>query len=128
MLNAGQVEQLRGRKTDVADSRWLERVGQFGLGRPSFIPSQQFRDLRSVSRHRRSLVAQPSRVRNRVQKVLDRSGVRIGAVLSDVFGANGRRVVEGLVGGLDREVILASLADMSAGRSTSSSDLALRAS
>ena len=82
---------------------------QFGLGRPSFIPSRQFRDLRSVSRHRRSLVAQRSRVRNQVQKVLDRSGVRIGAVLSDIFGANGRRVLDGLVSRLDPEVILASL-------------------
>ncbi len=109
LLNARQVKQLRGRKTDVEDSRWLARVCQFGLGRPSFIPSRQFRDLRCVSRHRRSLVAQRSRVRNRVQKVLDRSGVRIGAVLSDIFGANGRRVLDGLVGRLDREVILASL-------------------
>ena len=73
------------------------------------LPSRQFRDLRCVSRHRRSLVAQRSRVRNRVQKVLDRSGVRIGAVLSDIFGANGRRVLDGLVDRLDREVILASL-------------------
>lgn len=60
-----------------------------------------------------------SRVRNRVQKVLDRSGVRIGAVLSDVFGANGRRVLDGLIGGLDREGILASLSGH-ASRSTSS--------
>ena len=82
---------------------------QFGLGRTSFIPSGQFRDLWCVSRHRRSLVAQRSRVRNQVQKVLDRSGIRIGAVLTDIFGANGRRVLDGLVGGLDRGVILASL-------------------
>ena len=109
LLYARQVKQLRGRKTDVNDSRWLARVCQFGLGRPSFIPSRQFRDLRCVSRHRRSLVAQRSRVRNQVQKVLDRSGVRIGAVLSDIFGANGRRVLDGLVNRRHREVILASL-------------------
>ena len=76
---------------------------------PPSIPSLQFRDLRCISRHRRSLVAQRSRIRNQVQKVLDRSGVRIGAVLTDIFGANGRRVLDGLVGGLDRKVILASL-------------------
>ena len=40
LLNPGQVKQLRGRKTDVEDSRWLARVCQFGLERPSFIPSQ----------------------------------------------------------------------------------------
>ena len=91
MLHAQHVKQLRGRKTDVEDSRWLARVCQFGLGRPSFVPDQQFRDLRSLSRHRRKLIARRSQVRNQAQKVIDRGGVRIGVVLSDIFGANGRR-------------------------------------
>lgn len=109
LLHAQHVKQLRGRKTDVEDSRWLARVCQFGLGRPSFVPSRQFRDLRCLSRHRRTLVTQRSRVRNQVQKVLDRSGVRIGGVLTDIFGMNGRRILDGLVDRLAREVILASL-------------------
>ena len=109
LLNAQQVKQLRGRKTDIEDSRWLARVCQFGLGRPSFVPSQTFRDLRSLSRHRRSLVAQRSRVRNQAQKVIDRAGVRIGTVLTDIFGANGRRILDGLVDRRDRADILASL-------------------
>ena len=109
LLHAQHVKQLRGRKTDVEDSRWLARVCQFGLGRQSFVPSQQFRDLRCLSRHRRKLVAQRSRVRNQVQKVLDRSGVRIGGVLTDIFGANGRRILDGLVERRDRKVILAAL-------------------
>ena len=76
---------------------WLARVCQFGLGRPSFVPSQQFRDLRALSRDRRKLVARRSQVRNQVQKVIDRGGVRIGTVLSDIFGRNGRRILGGLV-------------------------------
>ena len=68
LLHAQHVKQLRGRKTDVEDSRWLARVCQFGLGRPSFVPDQQFRDLRSLSRHRRKLVARRSQVRNQAQK------------------------------------------------------------
>ena len=109
LLNAQQVKQLRGRKTDVEDSRWLARVCQFGLGRPSFVPSQPFRDLRTLSRHRRTLVARRSQVRNHVQKVIDRAGVRIGAVLTDIFGTNGRRILDGLVGRLPHPDILASL-------------------
>ena len=38
LLNARDVKQLRGRKTDIEDTRWLARVCQFGLGRPSFVP------------------------------------------------------------------------------------------
>ena len=96
LLNAQQVKQLRGRKTDVEDSRWLARVCQFGLGRPSFVPSPPFRDLRTLSRHRRTLVARRSQVRNQAQKVIDRAGVRIGAVLTDIFGTNGRRILDAL--------------------------------
>ena len=109
LLHAQHVKQLRGRKTDVEDSRWLARVCQFGLGRPSFVPSQQFRDLRVLSRHRRKLVARRSQVRNQTQKVLDRAGVRIGVALTDIFGKNGRRILDGLVNRLHPIEILASL-------------------
>ena len=109
LLNAQHVKQLRGRKTDVEDSRRPARVCRFGLGRPGFVPSAAFRDLRSLSRHRRALVSRRSRIRNQAQKILDRSGVRIGGVLSDVFGMNGRRILDGLLARRDPADILASL-------------------
>ena len=109
LLQAQHVRQLRGRKTDIEDSRWLARVCQFGLGRPSFVPDEVLCDLRNLVRHRRTLVGQRSRVRNRVQKVLDRSGIRIGGVLSDIFGLNGRRILDGLVARRPRTEILDSL-------------------
>ena len=101
--------QLKGRKTDVADSVWLARVCQFGLATASHVPPKAFREMRVLARYRRTLIGQRSRVRNRVQKVLDRSGVRVGSVLSDVFGRNGRRILDGLAKGLDHGAILASL-------------------
>ena len=109
LVNARQVKQLKGRKSDVADSVWLARVCQFGLATPSHVPPKAFRELRVLTRYRRTLIGQRSRVRNRVQKVLDRSGVRVGGVLSDVFGTNGRRILHGLAQGLDHDAILASL-------------------
>ena len=109
LVNAHQVKQLKGRKSDVADSVWLARVCQFALASPSYVPPKAFRELRVLTRYRRTLISQRSRVRNRVQKVLDRRGAHVGGVLSDVFGRNGRRILDGLVAGLDREAILASL-------------------
>ena len=109
LVNARQVKQLKGRKTDVADSVWLARVCQFGLASPSHVPPKAFREMRALTRYRRTLIGQRSRVRNRTQKVLDRSGVRIGGVLSDIFGMNGRRVLDGLAEGLEPDAILASL-------------------
>ena len=109
LLHAQQVKQLRGRKTDIEDSRWLARVCQFGLGTPRFVPARELRELRALSRYRRTLVGQRSRVRNRVGKVVDRSGARVGGVITDIFGVNGRRILDGLVQRLDRQTILDSL-------------------
>ena len=109
LVNAQQVKQLKGRKTDVADSVWLARVCQFGLASASHVPPKAFREARVLTRYRRTLVGQRSRVRNRVHKILDRSGVRVGGVLSDIFGTNGRRVVDGLAEGVEPGAILASL-------------------
>ena len=109
LLNARQVKQLRGRKTDVEDSRWLARVCQFGLGTPSFVPPRAFRELRVLCRYRNTLVGQRSRARNRVAKVIDRGGVRVGGVLSDIFGRNGRAILDGLAAGDDPDAILGAL-------------------
>ena len=109
LLHAQHVKQLRGRKTDVEDSRWLARVCQFGLGRPSVVPDRQFHALRSLNRHRRTLVEERARVRNRAQKTIDRAGIRIGGIISDVFGVNGRIMLDGLVAGDSREDILSRL-------------------
>ena len=108
-MNAKHVKRLPGNKTDRMDSRWLGRVCQFGLARSSYVPAREFRELRLLRRHRRGLVQDRSRVRNRLQKVLDRSGARIGGVLTDVFGCNGRRIREGLAAGPSPERILATL-------------------
>lgn len=109
LLHAWHVKQLRGRKTDIGDSRWLARVCQLGLCQPSFVPPARFRELRPLARHRRSLAQQRSRTRNRAQKVIDRAGARVGGVLSDAFGMNGRRILDGLAAGVAEEEILASL-------------------
>ena len=109
LVHAQHVKQIKGRKTDIEDSTWLARICQFGLGSPSMIPSARFRSLRKISRLRRQLVRDRARLRNRVHKVLDGAGMRIGGVLSDVFGLNGLRILEGLAAGRSAEAILGSL-------------------
>lgn len=109
LVNAHQVKQLKGKKTDVADSIWLARVCQFGLGTPSMIPPRTFREVRNLSRHRRRLTELAAAVRNRVHKVLDRSGCRIGGILSDIFGKNGRLIMDGLLAELSATAIINSL-------------------
>lgn len=109
LLNARQVKQIRGKKTDVSDSLWLARICQFGLALPSHVPPRRFRELRQLTRFHRKLAAERSRNRNRVHKTLDYDGLRLGGILSDIFGVNGRRILDGLVAGHPPGVILAGL-------------------
>ena len=109
LLHAQHVKQIRGKKTDTNDSLWLARICQFGLALPSYVPPRLFRQLRQLTRYRRKLVAERSRNRNRVHKTLDHDGLRLGGILSDIFGANGRRILDGLVAGRPPDAILAGL-------------------
>ena len=70
LLHAQHVKQIRGRKTDIADSIWLARICQFGLCTPSLVLPADFRELRQVSRLRRQIVGERSRARNRTHKIL----------------------------------------------------------
>ena len=106
LVHAQHVKQLKGRKTDIADSVWLARICQFGLCRASLVPPPHFRALRKVSRLRRQVVRERARMRNRIHKILDAAGVRGGGVLSDLFGANGMRILKGLDRGLNAQDIL----------------------
>ena len=109
LVHAQHVKQLKGRKTDIADSVWLARICQFGLCTPSFVPPAAFRDLRKVSRQRRKVVGLRATLRTRTHHILDSAGLRVGGVLSDLFGANGRRILDGLAAGHSRADILAAL-------------------
>ena len=98
------------RKTDIADSVWLSRICQFGLANPSLVLPKTFRDLRGLSRYRRTLIEQRAQKQVRIQKVLDRNGIRIGGILSRItHSVNGRRMIEGLVAGASPETILSGL-------------------
>lgn len=97
LANPEQVKALRGKKTDPKDSRWLAGLLRHGLVEPSFIPPRDIRDLRDLTRRRRILIGDGTAERNRVQKTLEDANVKIGDVLSDVFGVSGQAMLEGLL-------------------------------
>jgi transposase len=83
LANPEQVKALRGKKTDPNDSRWLASLLRHGLVQGSFIPPRDIRELRDLTRRRRTLVGDGAAERNRVQKVLEDANVKLGNVLSD---------------------------------------------
>jgi len=99
VVNAHFIKHVPGRKTDMADSEWLAVLARFGLVRGSFIPPQDLRELRLVSRYRRKLSAMLTSEANRLHKILDDGGIKLGAVVSDVKGVSARAMVKGLIEG-----------------------------
>lgn len=99
VVNAHFVKHVPGRKTDMSDSQWLAVLARFGLVRGSFIPPQDLRELRMVSRYRRKLNTMRASEINRLHKILDDGGIKLGGVVSDINGVSARAMVAGLIEG-----------------------------
>lgn len=100
VVNAHHVKNVPGRKTDILDSEWLAQLGRYGLVRPSFIPPKDLRELRLVSRYRRKLQANLAAETNRLHKLLDDAGIKLGGLVADINGQAARAMVDGLIDGL----------------------------
>ena len=107
VVNAFHVKNVPGRKTDVSDSEWLAQLARFGLLRGSFIPPKDLRELRVVSRYRRKLTATLAGEKNRLHKLLDDAGIKLGGVVADIDGVYARKMVEGLIEGRTPEQLSA---------------------
>jgi hypothetical protein len=91
VVNAQHVKAVPGRKTDVKDAEWLAELLQYGLVRPSYIPSQAQRELRELVRYRKSLVQERAAEVNRIQKVLEGGNIKLASVARDIMGVSGAR-------------------------------------
>lgn len=99
LVNARHVKNVPGRKTDVKDSEWLAELARCGLLRASFIPPRDLRELRFITRYRRKLVGYLVGEKNRLNKLLDGCGIRLGCVVSDINGVSAQRIINALIAG-----------------------------
>lgn len=110
VVNAAHVKAVPGRKTDVKDSQWLAQLLECGLLRGSFIPPENVRRLRDLTRYRTKLTQERSREKQRLLKTLEQGGIKLDSVASDTFGVSGRLMLQALVAGERSPVVLADLA------------------
>lgn len=110
LVNARHVKTVPGRKTDVKDAEWLAQLMQHGLLRGSFVPTREQRELRELTRYRRSLINERADEVNRLQKVLEGGNIKLGDVASDVMGKSGRAMLKAIVAGETDPETLASFA------------------
>ena len=113
LCNAAHVKNVPGRKTDVADSQWLCRLLEFGLLRASFVPPKAVRELRELTRRRKTLVRDRAREANRLHKTLEDTGIKLDCVASDILGVSGRLMLDALLAGQRDPDALAQLAKAS---------------
>lgn len=124
LVNARYFQNVPGRKTDVSDCQWLQRLHSAGLLRGSFRPAQEVCVLRSLTRHRDNLIQLASTHVLHMQKALDQMNVQLHHVLSDITGLSGLAILDAILAGERDPHLLARLRD---GRVKASEEMIVQA-
>jgi transposase len=99
LINARQAKNVPGRKTDVLDCQWLQRLHTYGLLSGSFRPDDAICVLRSYWRHRTTLISYISSHVQHMQKALTQMNVQLHKVISDITGVTGMRIIRAILTG-----------------------------
>jgi transposase len=110
LLNARHMHAVPGRKTDMIDAEWICDLVAHGLVRPSFVPPAPIRRLRDLTRRRTILLADRTREKQRMEKLLEDAGVKLSVFVTDIFGRSGRAMIDALIRGERDGTVLAELA------------------
>ncbi|MBC7908753.1 MAG: IS110 family transposase [Rhodospirillaceae bacterium] len=111
VVNARDAKHVPGRKTDVSDAQWLQRLHAFGLLRASFRPQGDIAALRAYLRQRERLLDYAAAHIQHMQKALTQMNLQIHHIVADITGVTGRRILRGLVAGERDPDVLAAFRD-----------------
>ena len=111
LVNARQLRNVPGRKTDMQDCQWLQLLHSCGLLRGSFRPGESICRLRSLHRQRCNLIEQRSRTVQWIQKSLDQMNVQVHRAVTDITGKTGMLIVRAIVDGERDPLKLAAFRD-----------------
>lgn len=99
LANPAHIRNVPGRKSDLNDAHWIADLLAHGLIRSSFVPPGPILELRDLTRTRKQLMREAAQHKQRIQKVLEDANVKLAAVVSDIGGESGRRILKALVAG-----------------------------
>jgi transposase len=111
LVNSQHVKHVPGRKSDVADCRWLQFLHSVGLLRSSFRPEDAICRVRSLLRHRDGLVEMAGEHIQHMQKALTQMNLQLHHVLSDLTGKSGMAILDAILAGERDPQVLANLRD-----------------
>ena len=107
LVNARHVKNVPGRKSDVSDCQWIQRLHTVGLLRGSFRPTAEITAIRTLLRHRDTLVEGAAACLQRMQKALTLMNLQLHNVISDVTGVTGMLILRDSVAGMTDPAVLA---------------------
>lgn len=99
LVDARQVKYVPGRKSDVQDCQWLQRLMSYGLLRAAFHPAGAICTIRAIVRQREALLRQQASWVQRMQKALVQMNLQLAEVLTDVMGMTGQAIIRAIVAG-----------------------------
>lgn len=111
LVNPKEVKQVKGRKTDPKDCRWIQRVFSAGLVRQSYVPKGRLRELRMMVREREDIIEMGSAYVSKMGKCLQLMNIKLSNTLAQIHGISGIRMIEAIVAGERDPYVLLSLCD-----------------
>ena len=111
VVNARDAKNVPGRKSDIQDAQWLQKLHSYGLLSKSFRPVSEVRVLRSYMRQRENLATGSHQCVQHIQKALTEMNIRLVQVLSDIMGKSGRAIIDAIMAGERDPGVLATLVD-----------------
>jgi transposase len=112
LVNAHSLKIVPGRKSDVSDCEWIQYLHSVGLLRASFRPPEDICAVRTLWRHRSSLLQMAAEHTQHLQKSLSLMNLQIHHVLSDITGASGLAILDAILAGNRDAVCLAHLCNI----------------
>jgi len=109
LVNGKYTKNVKGKKTDVLDCQWIQKLHTLGLLEGSFIPDLFTETLRQYCRHRHSLIEDASGYISKMQKALRLTNIRLDIALADITGVSGKAILEAIIAGERDPEKLASL-------------------
>jgi transposase len=109
VVNARHIKHPPGRKSDVQDCQWIQRLHSYGMLSGSFRPGADMCTLRAYLRHRDNLIEDRAKHIQYMQKALVQMNLQLGQVLSDLTGVTGLEILRAIVGGEHDPVALSKL-------------------
>jgi len=107
LINARHLKNVPGRKTDKADSLWISKLLISGLLKGSFVPPENIRELRDLSRYKTKLIQEASSEKNRMQRILEDANIKLSSVVADTSGVVATKLIDGLIAGCkDLDVLI----------------------